>query len=257
MTIVMRTMLRAAFLGTVALATPVLADEVIVTQDSTAWRNLPAELREDATAGITDTVGRSGNGSLELTGPRTRFAIGNIYSRADDRSLALLSDVTALTFDWRIAGDSSNPYNPDYTPALRLHIWDAGAGVRREIIWEGAYNNVYGPQTSADQWYSTSATDRFYVGAGNENSGVTIAQWASSFAAGSFVTAISVGSGGGAGDYHAFADNVTLATGTGSTTYNFEVAAVPEPASWALMLTGFGLVGATMRRRRIRVAFGA
>ena len=32
-------------------------------------------------------------------------------------------------------------------------------------------------------------------------------------------------------------------------------AAVPEPASWALMLTGFGLVGAAMRRRRVTVAF--
>lgn len=27
--------------------------------------------------------------------------------------------------------------------------------------------------------------------------------------------------------------------------------AVPEPASWALMITGFGLAGATMRRRRL------
>ena len=27
---------------------------------------------------------------------------------------------------------------------------------------------------------------------------------------------------------------------------------VPEPASWALLISGFGLVGATMRRRRSR-----
>lgn len=32
--------------------------------------------------------------------------------------------------------------------------------------------------------------------------------------------------------------------------------AVPEPASWALMLGGFGLVGAAMRRRRTAVSFG-
>ena len=30
--------------------------------------------------------------------------------------------------------------------------------------------------------------------------------------------------------------------------------AVPEPATWAMMIGGFGLVGATMRRRRIRLA---
>ena len=34
----------------------------------------------------------------------------------------------------------------------------------------------------------------------------------------------------------------------GSITYT--AAAVPEPTSWALMITGFGLAGATLRRRR-------
>ncbi|RYD23268.1 MAG: PEP-CTERM sorting domain-containing protein [Lysobacteraceae bacterium] len=31
-------------------------------------------------------------------------------------------------------------------------------------------------------------------------------------------------------------------------------AAVPEPASWAMMIVGFGAVGATMRRRKGKVA---
>jgi len=33
-----------------------------------------------------------------------------------------------------------------------------------------------------------------------------------------------------------------------------DVAAVPEPATWALMLGGFGLAGATLRRRRVALA---
>lgn len=39
---------------------------------------------------------------------------------------------------------------------------------------------------------------------------------------------------------------------SGSATVNFDRlgAAVPEPASWALMITGFGLAGAALRRRR-------
>lgn len=36
----------------------------------------------------------------------------------------------------------------------------------------------------------------------------------------------------------------------------FGTSAVPEPASWALMIGGFGLVGAAMRRRAAKVAFG-
>ena len=35
---------------------------------------------------------------------------------------------------------------------------------------------------------------------------------------------------------------------------NFSVAAVPEPASWAMLITGFGLVGAAARRRRTAIA---
>ena len=36
-----------------------------------------------------------------------------------------------------------------------------------------------------------------------------------------------------------------------------DLAAVPEPASWALMIAGFGLAGATLRRRRAHVAGAA
>jgi hypothetical protein len=31
--------------------------------------------------------------------------------------------------------------------------------------------------------------------------------------------------------------------------------AVPEPASWAMMIGGFGMVGAAMRRRRTAIRF--
>lgn len=37
---------------------------------------------------------------------------------------------------------------------------------------------------------------------------------------------------------------------------NVSISAVPEPASWALMITGFGLVGGAMRRRQaVRVTY--
>ena len=43
-----------------------------------------------------------------------------------------------------------------------------------------------------------------------------------------------------------------IADPTGLVT-SFGTGAVPEPASWALMITGFGMVGAGMRRRATRV----
>ena len=37
--------------------------------------------------------------------------------------------------------------------------------------------------------------------------------------------------------------------------YAFRIGSVPEPASWAMMVGGFGLAGAAMRRRKTSVAF--
>lgn len=45
--------------------------------------------------------------------------------------------------------------------------------------------------------------------------------------------------------------NTFLSVGTASLT----AAAVPEPAAWAMMVAGFGLAGAAMRRRHATVAF--
>jgi PEP-CTERM motif len=41
----------------------------------------------------------------------------------------------------------------------------------------------------------------------------------------------------------------------GNITFDISTAAVPEPASWALMIMGFGLVGSGMRRRRISLTY--
>jgi len=51
-------------------------------------------------------------------------------------------------------------------------------------------------------------------------------------------TVISFFNGTPAGDAYAGLDNVSLS-------------AAPEPASWALMISGFGLMGAALRRRRL------
>ncbi|MBM6575736.1 FxDxF family PEP-CTERM protein [Microvirga sp. SRT01] len=51
---------------------------------------------------------------------------------------------------------------------------------------------------------------------------------------------------------HVITVNGTWGTAGGSYagTLNFEPTAVPEPASWALMIAGVGIAGGTLRRRR-------
>ena len=234
-------------------ATAVVTD-VSGFPSATQWGTLPGENTQGGTAAVTGAAPRSGNGSLEMTGGRTRTQLGIQYAGALT-DLGDLASVQSLTFDWMIANGSSNPYNVDYTPALRLLIQN-GAN-RQELIWEGAYNNVYGPQTEQGIWYSSSANDLFYITGGSVNEGRTIADWAS-LLTGARVSGISVGVGSGASTgYHAFADNVTLATRGGSTTYNFELAgAVPEPSTWAMLILGFGVIGGALRRRRTTVRGG-
>ena len=53
----------------------------------------------------------------------------------------------------------------------------------------------------------------------------------------------------------------TLAVGspvgpqTETLTITDTAASVPEPASWAMMVGGFGLIGAAMRRKKVAVTF--
>ncbi|MBU6166772.1 MAG: PEP-CTERM sorting domain-containing protein [Alphaproteobacteria bacterium] len=60
--------------------------------------------------------------------------------------------------------------------------------------------------------------------------------------------------GFGAFDWLQGADTPGAAGSWNGGTLSISTAAVPEPASWALLIAGFGLTGATLRRRRALAA---
>ncbi len=58
----------------------------------------------------------------------------------------------------------------------------------------------------------------------------------------------------GFGRSYAFGSDFSPRDFNGSITYTIGAGAIPEPASWALLLAGFGLTGAVARRRRTAVS---
>jgi hypothetical protein len=250
------TVLKQAAAAMLALAAAASAHATVITPGSALWVNPASENSNGGSSTITDTMARSGNGSLEMTGDRTRmFGLGNPYSAASN--LGLLDQLSRLTFDWAI-GQADSKYSADYTPALRVTVFDHG--VRSELVWEGAYNGTYG-NTALDTWYSTGVNDLFWRNVAGQ--GVTLdngsqvnmslAAWEASnyYSDAAYISGFSVGVGSGAGtNYLAFADNITIGLNGVSTTYNFETAKVPEPGSLALL--GLGLLGAAAARRKKR-----
>lgn len=204
----------------------------------------------EITSTMPDNYG--GAGSLEMFGDRTRFEF------IPGGSLGLLSDLDALSFDWMVALDSTSNLHADYTPAVRLLVYDPDANDASELIWEGAYNGYYGSYTHGT-WVSTDVTGDSET-LWQWNSGVTMdggaqvnltpAGWASSSFLGSntVVYGISFGVGSSIGSgYHAFGDYLTIGFDGTSTTYNFEPAAV-VPAPPAIGLAGLGLAFLATRR---------
>ena len=221
------------------------ASIVVVTPASTNWGTT------DANSAITSSEARSGNGSLELHGDRTRFfGLGNPFDASSN--IGMLSNLSDFSFEWMISSSSINPYHADYTPALRLHIFDSG--VRSELIWEGAYNGVYG-NIAKDNWYQSQFDDYFYkwtAGVGvTEIYNRTITNWQSEYSQSAYISAVSIGVGSGASaNYLAYADNLTLEFGNErAVTFNFETASqVSAPGSAGLAALALLLLGVSVRR---------
>ena len=252
--------------ATAATTTDATGTRTTTTADLTATVSVgtwfQANVRPGGTVGITTDYARDGNGSAY-------FATQGGGAKADLEFLfaqpVALSDLSSISYDY--FRDASSTTMATLAPVMRLDILKDGnwAG---SLVFENYYqhsaNAVAGSWTtvSADLndgiiWATNAALGPKNAAAdGGEK---TFAEWLAGNAGHTLtVSGMSIGVGSGwTGSFQGAVDNVHVAFANGpGATYNFEVAAtgaVPEPASWAMMLGGFGLIGGAMRRRKIAI----
>jgi hypothetical protein len=231
-----------------------------------------ANVGAGSTVGITTDYAQSGNGSAyfnSTTGDTGKADLQYYFGAGGALAPVALSSLTNFSFD--IFRDGASTTNANFAPVLRFDILKNGAAAGA-LIFENVYNtNAPAP---VNAWTTLSGdlnngllwTNNDLLGpsfAAGPGSTKTLAEWISDNAGSTLsVYGLELGIGSGWNNtFYGAADNVQVNfTGGRSVNSNFEVAtaaAVPEPASWAMMITGFGLVGGMMRRRTITSVVGA
>jgi len=248
----------ATMLSAPAMAQITLGNQTVTNLNSpvpagTSWGILAGENTGGGTGTLTTQNVTDTDGSLNITGDRSRVQTGVQYGGGTPTGV-LANSIVDLTADFYT---NSLGTNLSATPALRVLIQDGA--VRSELIWEGSYNSSTGlGATSAD---AGDLFRQFINGVGPTFDPLapgaylfnTLAGWGNTYSEGAFVSALSIGVGSGAGSgFNANADNLAFTTDAGTTRYNFASVqgSVPEPSTWAMMLMGFGAVGVSLRRRR-------
>lgn len=218
-------------------------------------------VRNNGAVGITTTYARSGNGSLEFSGPNGSSYKSDFEYYLDPTSQFTLNNLQSLGYDW--FRSSSSGATSHFAPALRLILAD-----NSYLVYEPALNgptkNVIFSQPT-DNWQTASFGNDGFVWWTKEGTQLaySLADWKagrttsnSLFLDGTaVVVGFSTGIGSGwTGSFSGAVDNVSYKTSQMEIvkSFNFEVArsTVPEPSTYALMAAGLAVVGVATRRRR-------
>lgn len=224
-----------------------------------------SEVGGGGSVGITKTYTNDANGAayFSTTDGNSKGDLQYYFSPSTPITLASLSSVS---FDF--FRDAASTTQGIFAPVLRLDIRKDGAFAGSLVLEDyyqdhvnpvaGVWTNVSADLSNGIFWATNTALGPKNAAA---NGGQKSLQSWLDANSGSTLTvsglSIGVGSGWNGGTFSGALDHVAYDFGSGNaTTFDFQVAdsAVPEPATWAMMIGGFGMIGGAMRRRTAKLA---
>lgn len=256
------------------------AQTVVVTGDGSTFTNAGASnaadpacalaadtwcarnVRNNGVVGITSTYARSGNGSIEFSGPDAMSYKSDFEYYLSTPNQFTLFELSSFGYDWYRSSTSAAPAH--FAPAIRLIMSDGSYLVYEPTLDGTPKNTIFNQPT--DSWQTSSIGDNNYLWWTAEGTQVaySLGDWKSGRTAGNgrtlngnaVVIGFSTGIGSGwTGSFFGAVDNVNYRTSNVNvaTTFNFEVegaTAVPEPTTTMLLSVGMVALGVASRRRR-------